>query len=822
MNFWIISKPDCKYCSRLKRWFKRWGIDYRESNVLEDLDAKKVMGKNKLKMLPVLVIDDEVVSHEPYENIIDHIKNNIPTKVVKRDESIVEYEHNKIIKAIRNANEETNELNDHNVLDVSDAIVIDILNTEKDKIHVEDIQDIAEKKLMEQGFYDTAKAYILYREKQANMRKRDIFKPRVNLKPYEYPELEKYKEAIQHSYWLFSEYNYTSDVQDYKVNVKPHERTAIKNAMLAISQVEVDVKTFWGDLYKRMPKPELANVGATFSESECYREGTEILTPEGFKDFRDVDNGDIVAQFNHDNTIEWVPAKNKIVKDIDGKLHHLTKSYMDVWITPEHNMVIYKNKDNDHFDLIPSSEVNGRNSGWFIPQSGRLKNINAQSHLTDMEKLYIAIQADGNFRFWTNKNGERVPRGASSGKQTYEITFKKERKISRLLKLLESLDIDYSEYNISRDGYRKFSIDLDNEYNYKTFDWVDLQNKNSEWCEEFIQELADWDGCRIKGKKDGNISYSTTNEEVANMVQSIAILAGYRVTVSKYEDKRKDTYNDCYKMVFVENRERVTGTYNKEEVDYKGKVYCVEVPSGAIITRYGGKMFIGGNCRHADAYSNLLELLGLNKEFEKIDEIPALKQRIQYLKRHIDYANTGNDRDYVTAVLLFSSAIEHISLFSQFLIIMSFNKEKNLFSGISNAIEATSKEEQLHGEFGIDLVNTVKEERPEWFDETLANDVYAVFKEAYESEKELLDWIFEDGELDFLPKSTVLEFIKNRMNNSLEAVGLDRMFEVDIEEVEKTDWFTEEVVATKHVDFFAKRSVNYTKRSRSITQDDLF
>src|SRR5690606_23407255 len=95
-----------------------------------------------------------------------------------------------------------------------------------------------------------------------------IFKPRKNLKPYEYPELEKYKEAIQHSYWLHTEYNYTSDIQDFKINVKPHERTTIKNAMLAISQVEVDVKTFWGRLYDKLPKPELANVGATFSESE--------------------------------------------------------------------------------------------------------------------------------------------------------------------------------------------------------------------------------------------------------------------------------------------------------------------------------------------------------------------------------------------------------------------------------------------------------------------------------------------------------------------------------------------------------------------------
>jgi ribonucleoside-diphosphate reductase beta chain len=44
---------------------------------------------------------------------------------------------------------------------------------------------------------------------------------------------------------------------------------------------------------------------------------------------------------------------------------------------------------------------------------------------------------------------------------------------------------------------------------------------------------------------------------------------------------------------------------------------------------------------------------------------------------------------YTKSVLLFSLFIEHVSLFSQFLIMMSFNKEKNILKGISNVVEAT-------------------------------------------------------------------------------------------------------------------------------------
>jgi len=44
------------------------------------------------------------------------------------------------------------------------------------------------------------------------------------------------------------------------------------------------------------------------------------------------------------------------------------------------------------------------------------------------------------------------------------------------------------------------------------------------------------------------------------------------------------------------------------------------------------------------------------------------------------------------------------------LITLSFNKEKNVLKGISNVVEATSKEEEIHGNFGAELINIIKEE----------------------------------------------------------------------------------------------------------------
>lgn len=324
---------------------------------------------------------------------------------------------------------------------------------------------------------------------------RNIFEKRIELKPYEYPELYQYVDAIRHSYWVHTEFNFTSDIQDFKVNVRPHERQAIQNAMLAIAQIEVAVKSFWGDVYKKLPKPEVGAVGATFAESEV---------------------------------------------------------------------------------------------------------------------------------------------------------------------------------------------------------------------------------------------------------------------------------------------------------------------------------------RHTDAYSHLLEILGLNEEFKNISKHQPLMERVNYLEKSLQHAKSDDNRNYSQAILLFALFIEHISLFSQFLVIMSFNKYKNLFKGISNVVEATSKEEQIHGLFGIDLINLIKKENPNWFDEDFYQTITAHSEEAFASEKEVIDWIFEAGELEFLPKEVVIEFIKDRFNSSLESIGAEPIFSIDQKLLKESDWFYDEVIATKHGDFFNKRSINYNKMSKSITADDLF
>ena len=153
---------------------------------------------------------------------------------------------------------------------------------------------------------------------------------------------------------------------------------------------------------------------------------------------------------------------------------------------------------------------------------------------------------------------------------------------------------------------------------------------------------------------------------------------------------------------------------------------------------------------------------------------------------------------------------------------MAFNKHKNMLKGISNVVEATSKEEQIHGDFGIDIINIIKDEHPEWFDDNYNYMIQQMCEEAFLAESKIIDWIFEEGELDFLPKDVINEFIKNRFNKSLESIGIDKVFSIDEKLLAQTEWFDDEIIGTKHGDFFVKRSINYSKRTQSITSDDVF
>lgn len=235
-----------------------------------------------------------------------------------------------------------------------------------------------------------------------------------------------------------------------------------------------------------------------------------------------------------------------------------------------------------------------------------------------------------------------------------------------------------------------------------------------------------------------------------------------------------------------------------------------------------GSTFAECEFRHSEAYSRLLDVLGYNNEFEELINVPVIKKRVDYLSEALAHTKSEDEKEYLFSLILFSILIENVSLFSQFAIILSFTRFKGVMKNISNIIAWTSVDEQIHANAGIYIVNKIKEEYPEYFDDETKNRIMDIVRNSIEVEAEILDWIFERGEIETVNKTNLLNFMKYRADDSLRRIGLPRVFNVSESDYQPMVWFEEEVFANSMDDFFAKRPVDYTKHDKSITANDLF
>ncbi|SMC50703.1 ribonucleotide-diphosphate reductase subunit beta [Moheibacter sediminis] len=235
-----------------------------------------------------------------------------------------------------------------------------------------------------------------------------------------------------------------------------------------------------------------------------------------------------------------------------------------------------------------------------------------------------------------------------------------------------------------------------------------------------------------------------------------------------------------------------------------------------------GATFAECEFRHSEAYSRLLEVLGYNDEFENLLEVPVIKERIEYLSAALKDARSQDRKKYVVSLILFSILIENVSLFSQFGIILSFTKFKGYMKNVSNIIAWTSVDEQIHANAGIYIVNKIREEFPDFFDDEMIGHIHATVENSIDIEERILDWIFIEGNIETVNKTDLLNFMKFRVDDSMRKIGLKPVYNISQELYKPMAWFEEEVFANSLDDFFAKRPTDYTKHDKPITANDLF
>ena len=202
---------------------------------------------------------------------------------------------------------------------------------------------------------------------------------------------------------------------------------------------------------------------------------------------------------------------------------------------------------------------------------------------------------------------------------------------------------------------------------------------------------------------------------------------------------------------------------------------------------------------HNNAYERLLKVLGLEDVFEK-----------------------DSKKQYVYSIILFTLFVENVSLFSQFYIINWFNRYRNILKDTGQQVKYTRNEENIHALAGIKIINTIRSEHPELFDDELESRIIHEAQEAFKAESKIVDWMINGFNEKGLNAEILKEFIKNRINDSLEKIGFSSAFNVDTSVLENTMWFEEELMGNNATDFFHSRPVEYSKNSQTFDADDLF
>ena len=225
---------------------------------------------------------------------------------------------------------------------------------------------------------------------------------------------------------------------------------------------------------------------------------------------------------------------------------------------------------------------------------------------------------------------------------------------------------------------------------------------------------------------------------------------------------------------------------------------------------------------HNNAYERLISILNLEDVFEENLKLDWIQGRVKYLKKYTHRFYKDSKKQYLYALILFTLFVENVSLFSQFYIINWFSRFKNVLKDTDQQVKYTRNEENIHALVGIKIINTIREELPELFDEELEQRILQEAGEAVKAESKIIDWMINGINEPGLSADILQEFIKNRINESLEQVGFKKAFEIDEKLIESTMWFQEELLGNNMADFFATRPVEYSKKSQCFDESALF
>ena len=217
---------------------------------------------------------------------------------------------------------------------------------------------------------------------------------------------------------------------------------------------------------------------------------------------------------------------------------------------------------------------------------------------------------------------------------------------------------------------------------------------------------------------------------------------------------------------------------------------------------------------HTHAYQYITESLGLDESeiFNAYNEVKSIRDKDQFLIPFIDVltdpnfttGTTINDQKLLKSLIVFSCLMEGLFFYVGFAQILALGRQ-NKMMGAAEQYQYILRDESMHCNFGIDLVNTIKMENPHLWTPEFRDEIKALFFSAVELEYRYAEDTMPRGVLGLNAPmfKGYLRFIANRR---AQQIGLDPMFD---QEENPFPWMSEMIDLKKERNFFETRVIEY-------------
>ncbi len=216
---------------------------------------------------------------------------------------------------------------------------------------------------------------------------------------------------------------------------------------------------------------------------------------------------------------------------------------------------------------------------------------------------------------------------------------------------------------------------------------------------------------------------------------------------------------------------------------------------------------------HTHAYQYIVESLQLDesKIFNMYREVESIYNKDNFILSfnegifdpHFKTGTLENDQKFVENIIIFSLIMEGIFFYSAFAVVLGF-KRQNKMVGSAEQIEYIMRDESQHLNFGINLVNTIKEEQPEVWTKEFQEHIIDLVKRGTELECEFASTAFPKGIFGMNADSFRL-YIQYIADRRLAVIGLAPIYKNE----NPFPWMSETIDISKEKNFFETRVTEY-------------